>query len=70
VTIETKYNVGDEVWIRTLKFNKKVNVIGITINIRTNGEVLMEYGLESRGYYYTRRECDLFPTKEELIKSL
>ena len=41
--IETKYNVGDEVWIRTLKFNKKVNVIGITINIRTNGELLAPY---------------------------
>lgn len=69
MTIETKYNIGDEVWFRTLKFNKKAKVIGVTINLREDG-VIIEYGLERKGYYYQRRESDLFPTKEELIKSL
>jgi hypothetical protein len=69
MTIETKYNVGDEVWIRTLKFNVKARVIGVTINLREDG-VIMEYGLERKGHYYQRRECDLFTTKEELLKSL
>jgi hypothetical protein len=67
--IETKYNVGDEVWFRTLKFNVKARVIGVTINLREDG-VIMEYGLERKGYYYQKREIDLFPTKEELLKSL
>lgn len=67
--IETKYNVGDEVWFRTLKFNVKAKVIGVTINLREDG-VIMEYGLERKGYYYQKREIDLFPTKEELLKSL
>lgn len=70
MTIETKYNVGDEVWFRTLKFNVKARVIGVTINLREDGDVIMEYGLERKGYYYQKRECDLFLTKEELIKSL
>lgn len=69
MTIETKYNIGDEVWFRTLKFNKKAKVIGVTINLREDG-VIIEYGLERKGYYYQRRESDLFPTKEELLKSL
>ena len=69
MTIGTKYNIGDEVWFRTLKFNKKAKVIGVTINLREDG-VIIEYGLERKGYYYQRRESDLFPTKEELIKSL
>ena len=69
MTIETKYNVGDEVWFKTLKFNVKANIIGVTINLRQDG-VIMEYGLERKGYYYQRRESDLFHTKEELLKSL
>lgn len=69
MTIETKFNVGDEVWFRTLKFNVKARVIGVTINLREDG-VIMEYGLERKGYYYQKREIDLFPTKEELLKSL
>jgi hypothetical protein len=69
MTIETKYNIGDEVWFRTLKFNVKARVIGVTINLREDG-VIMEYGLERKGYYYQKREIDLFPTKEELLKSL
>lgn len=69
MTIETKFNTGDEVWFRTLKFNVKAKVIGVTINLREDG-VIMEYGLERKGYYYQKREIDLFPTKEELLKSL
>ena len=65
MTIETRYNVGDEVWIRTLTKNYRARIIGITANIRTDGDIILEYGLERKGYYYQKRECDLFPTKEE-----
>ena len=68
MAIETKYNIGDEVWFKTLKHIVKANIIGVTINLRQDG-VIMEYGLERKGYYYQKRECDLFPTKEELLKS-
>ena len=69
MTIETRYNIGDEVWFRTLGFKVKAKVIGVTINLREDG-IIMEYGLERKGYYYQRRESDLFPSKEELLKSL
>lgn len=69
MTIETKYNIGDEVWFRTPPFKVKAKVIGVTINLTEDG-VIMEYDLESKGYYYHKRESDLFPTKEELLQSV
>lgn len=66
--IDTKYNVGDKVWMHSLGRYYNAEIIGITINVRTEGDIIIEYGLTRKGYYYQRRENDIFPTKEELIK--
>ena len=66
MTIETKYNVGDEVWYR-LRGKIYHNVIDwITIDI-VNGQVWIHYCWECK---FPMEECKLFPTKEELLKSL
>lgn len=68
MTIETKYNIGDEVWFmfdgkplngkiaRISEYTIKVNVI-----FEDGKEYL--FGRDIKGFKY-------FPTKEELIKSL
>lgn len=71
MTIETKYNIGDEVW---------VNVYGETYNFIVKGirfvcdklykrivYTLLEEGGDTPIYL---DESELFPTKEELLKSL
>lgn len=66
MTIETKYNIGDEVWY-CLRGKIYHNVIdGITIDI-VNGQVWIHYSWEGK---FPMKECVLFPTKEELLKSL
>lgn len=68
MTIETKYNIGDEVW--TIIENKacKYPILSITAKKRTQTE-----GIEVMYYIGNcewRYEEELFPTKEELLKSL
>lgn len=74
MTIETKYNIGDEVWtvkggkarvghIQSLCFHKFM-VLG-------NLHARMTYDVSSdEQILYHIDEIDLFPTKEELLKSL
>lgn len=67
MTIETRYNVGDEVWFMFdgEPLNGKILRIGIdTISIRVV--------IGGNGYRFTRDAdgFDLYPTKEELLKSL
>lgn len=66
MTIETKYNIGDEVWFM---FDEKpirgtIKNIGshISINVVINGNSYI-FRREAKGF-------ELFPTKEELLKSL
>ena len=75
MTIETKYNIGDEVrvvkgdrarvgHIQSLCFHQYLLCVGyvftrISYDVSCEGECL-----------YDVDEIDLFPTKEELIKSL
>jgi len=69
--IETKYNVGDEVWVANIfKEPIKVKVFGIVIEIKDN-KVLIDYhiGLDENGCALRKEEL-IFPTKEELLKSL
>ena len=70
MTIETKYNIGDEVWFDSLDFDKSAKICHIIINVFIDGYTSIEYGLENRGYYWKRNEHEIFPTKEELLKSL
>ena len=69
--IETKYNVGDEVWVANIfKEPIKVKVFGIVIEIKDN-KVLIDYhiGLDENACTLRKEEL-VFPTKEELLKSL
>ena len=70
MTIETKYNIGDKVW--TLDFFDEPHE-GEVLSIST----FNNYKYKRRDYisYYihylgNRNEREVFPTKEELLKSL
>ena len=64
MTIETKYNIGDEVWFTT---NSRQPVKAKITKIYIDGESQCRYLFDE---YVPRLERDLFPTKEELLKSL
>lgn len=69
MTIETKYNIGDEVWIY---YNMKpIKMVVTHINIycckRRTLETKIRYVLNGNISFDERV---LFPTKEELLKSL
>lgn len=72
--VKTKFNLGDEVW--TMENNKAVSgsIKELTINICINGKITIKYTIKvlwkSQIWDTTRYEEELFPTKEELLKSL
>jgi hypothetical protein len=68
MTIETKYNIGDEVWFYRGAAPTK-GEIGSVEATRTNTHLLIRYDIITPIALYFIAECDLFPTKEELIKS-
>jgi hypothetical protein len=71
MTIETKYNIGDEVWFMN---ENKVYVSFIEdVRVKRNSKnTKIEYMVESmqKKDFGLKKEQDLFPTKEELLKSL
>lgn len=74
--IETKCNIGDEVWFMENNKPTTMKVWDITIEIKTKYDGQYTYGTYHRvyyhdfGYHHTISEGELFPTKEELLKSL
>lgn len=74
--IETKYNIGDEVWY--MESNKACSRIIKAIRVTSYGKInIVEYGYlnhpecgDERTHWLEYHECRLFPTKEELLKSL
>ena len=70
MTIETKYNIGDKVWFNSLGHHIKCKVDEINICVSIDGSVHIIYSIEKSGYFFERHEDELFPTKEELLKSL
>ena len=70
MTIETKYNIGDEVWFTTLGRCKNAKIVAFTVIGFADGSVQIEYSISKSGFYWNRCESHLFPTKEELLKSL
>ena len=68
MTIETKYNIGDEVWIHTLGCNKKAKVVTIDCYVCIDGSVLVNYQLTANGVIWFRNESVIFNTKDEIIK--
>lgn len=62
--IETKYNIGDEVWVK---------FIGRPLKSKVYEIIGGKEKLYRCAFYLTTatfREDELFPTKEELLKSL
>ena len=68
--IETKYNVGDKVWFGSLGFSKSATISEVTIHVMIDGDIRIEYHIEKHCYCWQRNEHEIFPTKEELLKSL
>lgn len=67
--IETKYNVGDEVWATNFGHQLRGLVSEINISVSRVG-VMFIYMVCFGGRPIAVTESDLFPTKEELLKSL
>lgn len=66
MTIETKYNIGQEVWSMYCNFPFKCEIDKVII-IQDYREISIQYRVVGHKYFF---ESDLFPTKEELLKSL
>ena len=71
MTIQTNYNIGQEVWAKTrTKGIQKWKIREITIEIIENEKYIELYKIETEGSYYIASLYELFPTKEELLNSL
>lgn len=72
MTIETKYNIGDEVWVAVSETKQeKCKVDRIRIDI-VGGRRNISYDIISENWAFpiTMPSSALFRTKEELLKSL
>ena len=68
--IETKYNIGDEVWFMENNRATTGIVVKLDIDVTKSGDWYIEhYKVESNGLRCHVGQS-LFPTKEELLKSL
>jgi hypothetical protein len=63
---ETKYKIGDEVWHRFVGNDIKTTVRNIKIDYKGIPTYYCDFFLSVVAF----RESDLFPSKEELLKSL
>jgi hypothetical protein len=80
MTIETKYNIGDEVWFMADNKVHKAIIYGFACEQACgyikDGEPRCVYTdvdyivCISQGHTSKMYDCDLFPSKEELLKSL
>lgn len=67
--IETKYNIGDEVWFYRGTAPTKGKIGSIDV-IMTENHLLIRHDIITSIALYFLPEKDIFPTKEELLKSL
>lgn len=67
MTIETKYNIGDEVWFKGYEeiFNDKITNIRIDVDIMCNTNIMYILWDDTIKY-----EHQLLRTKQELLDSL
>lgn len=65
MTVETKYNIGQKVWGIINNKVQEVEIINIHIHSYPN-KCIIRYGI---GMFETIDEENVFPTKEELLKS-
>ena len=68
--IETKYNIGDEVWVYYNMMLEKMIITHINIYCRKRGDLFREEIRYVLNNCISVDEKVLFPTKEELLKSL
>lgn len=68
--IETKYNIGDEVWVYLDEQCMKGSIIHFRIYIDKIGNIDIWYNVMFGYDDVCLSEKSLFPTKEELLKSL
>lgn len=71
MTIETKYNIGDEVWVEWFTTPTKMIVESLLFVKDTEIEKIMYFVVNpaDRSEFCDAVEPELFPTKEELLKS-
>lgn len=70
MTIETKYNIGQKVWGAAHDYIWSGKITAIT-TYRAFGIERIEYKVfVEEEMHFTFKEKELFPTKEELLKSL
>ena len=70
MTIETKYNIGDEVWFMNDGEPTSERIVRIDVE-RYEQKQYVEYTVVLSDVILTSfYEQELFPTKEELLKSL
>ena len=67
MTIKTKYNIGEGVWYKRHGKIFQDAICEIKVNIDCFGVTHIHYILWNE---VIREENDLYPTKEELLKSL
>lgn len=73
MTIETKYNIGDEVWGIPNGEPLKMPIARIYVKVYKINDIHIFYEFDSVDYTnrtYRLPEYKVFPTKEELLKSL
>lgn len=72
MTIETKYTIGEEVWVDWLTMPTKMVVQSIEFKKYAHAEYIGYFVVNpnDRRDCFDAQECELFPTKEELLKSL
>lgn len=70
MTIETKYNIGDEVWFILGGKARQGIILGIMFNKVGHSLISYHYNVQIGISHGSFNEQDLFPTKEELLKSL
>ncbi len=72
MTIETKYNIGDEVWTEFYMKPTKMVVAALLFVKDADVEKIMYSVVKPDNHreFYDAAESKLFPTKEELLKSL
>lgn len=74
--IETKFNIGDEVWIERYNQPLMVRIIGIKVNVikgcfaGIDERTCIEYDCNGSFHSFVELERNVFSTKEELLKSL
>lgn len=66
MTIKTKYNIGDTVWIMESNRPKSMKVTACFCGAIGDKDVKIQYSCGDKIY----DECELFPSKKELMKRI